>query len=264
MDLLARFWGKDYSLGLGEVELGLPDKAELCLRLAADARGVGWVGHALDAVDRHDLEARVAVGVEVVGADHPDEALGLVHLGPDLIAGGHAAVGVVDRAADCSHQRVGRVVSLHGVAAEVVRAGELLAERVNRGLGPGDLGSVGACRGRADPDLVAGRLVDAVGGLDAVTAAEWHVPAEVFHLLARDADVLVVGAAYINALSAGVLEAEQDRLPVAGGCLLVLRVLGGTAELLELDFKGAGDSDTEYGAVVQDAAAAAVQSLVGA
>src|SRR4029077_20264817 len=130
-------------------------------------------------------------------------------------------------------------VALMGVAAEVVRAGELLAERVDRGLGARDLGGVGACRGRADPDLVAGRLVDAVGGLDAVTAAEWDVPANVLHLLARDADVLVVGAAYVNALCAGVLEVEQDRLPVAGGRLLVLRVLGGTAELLELDFESA-------------------------
>src|ERR1700680_4746574 len=67
------------------------------------------------------------------------------------------------------------------------------------------------CSGRqigsgVSPNLVARRLVDAVAGLDTVTATKGDVPSDVFHLLARDADVLVVSAADVDALGAGVLE----------------------------------------------------------
>src|SRR6266568_6544448 len=83
-------WGLLVDLGyrlaaeLGEVELRLPDEAGVLRGLgAANARRVlHLVGAelALDHVDRHDLEARVALLVEVVGADDAHEALGLGHL----------------------------------------------------------------------------------------------------------------------------------------------------------------------------------------
>src|SRR5713226_6672122 len=82
----ASSWILGYRLAaeLGEVELRLPDEAGVLRRLrAADTGGVlDLVGAeaALDHVNRHDLEARVAVGVEVVRADNAHEALGLGHL----------------------------------------------------------------------------------------------------------------------------------------------------------------------------------------
>src|SRR5260370_308639 len=107
-------------LALGEVELRLPDKAVLACGLAADARGRCGVGDCIDRVDGHDLEAVVAVRVEVVGADHADEALGLGHLGPDLVTCWRAAVGVVDGAADVNAGRA-RGLELEQDGAPVAR-----------------------------------------------------------------------------------------------------------------------------------------------
>src|SRR5207302_10170868 len=120
------------------------------------------------------------------------------------------------------------------VTAEVLGLGEGVTESRNRGRSPGNLGRVGAGRRRVDIRLVARRLVDAEGGLDAVAATERNVPSDVFHLLARDAEVLVVGASCVHTRSARVLERQQDGLPVARLRLLVLGVLGHRpAELLE-------------------------------
>src|SRR2546425_1581151 len=242
--------------GLGEVELRLPDEARVLGLRSAHASGVlyGLVAQSrVDDIDRDDLEARVAVGVEVVRSDHTLEAGGLGHLGPNLLAARHA-VGVLDRTPDGGHQGVGGVVSLHGVTAEVVGAGEGFAEVRDRLLGTVDLSRVSACRRRVDVLLVARGLVDAVRGLDTVTASEGDVPADVLHLLARDADVLVVGAAHVDAQGARVLEAEQGRLEVAGLLLLVFRVLGDrAAQLLELRLERPGYADAEHRAVVQDA-----------
>src|SRR6266849_1363373 len=250
-------------LALGEVELRLPDKAVLACRLAADASGRCGVGDCVDRVDGHDLEAVVAVRVEVVGADHADEAFGLGHLGPDLVTCWRAAVGVVDRAADGCHQRVGGVVRLHGVSAEVVWTREGLAERVDRGLCARDLGGVGARRGGVDVELVARRLVDTVGGLDTVTAHVRDVPADLLHLRPRDADVLVVGAADVNAGRARGLELEQDGAPVARLLLLVAAARHGAAVRLELRGESVGDADAEHRAVVQHADVVDVEGLVG-
>src|SRR5712691_5391492 len=250
-------------LSLGEVELRLPDKAVLACGLAADARGRCGVGDCIHRVDGHDLEAVVAVRVEVVRADHADEALGLGHLGPDLVTGRRAAVGVVDRPADGCHQRVGGVVRLHGVSAEVVGTREGLAERVDRGLCARDLGGVGAGRGGIDVELVARRLVDAVGGLDAVTAHVRDIPTDLLHLRPRDADVLVVGAADVNAGRARGLELEQDGAPVARLLLLIAAARYGAAVRLELRRERVGDADAEHGAVVQHADVVDVEGLVG-
>src|SRR5439155_11230357 len=141
----------------------------------------------------------------------------------------------------------------HRVTTEVVRAGERLQEVRDRLRRAWNLRGVGAGGGRVDVHLVAGGLVDAVRRLDAVTAAERYVPADVLHLLARDADVLVVRAADVDAQSARVLETGKDRLEVAGLLFLVLRVFGDrTAELLELLLERAGDPNTEDRAVVED------------
>jgi len=108
--------------------------------------------------------------------------------------------------------------------------------------------------GRVDVHLVAGGLVDAVRRLDAVTAGERYIPADVLHLLAWNADVLVVSATDVDGHGARVLEAGEDRLEVACLFLLVLGVLGDrAAQLLELRLEGAGDTNTEHGAVVEDA-----------
>src|SRR6266849_1778337 len=219
-------------LALGEVELRLPDKAVLACRLAADASGRCGVGDCVDCVDGHDLEAVVAVGV-------------------------------VDRAADGCHQRVGGVVRLHGVSAEVVWTREGLAERVDRGLCARDLGGVGARRGGVDVELVARRLVDTVGGLDTVTAHVRDVPADLLHLRPRDADVLVVGAADVNAGRARGLELEQDGAPVARLLLLVAAARHGAAVRLELRGESVGDADAEHRAVVQHADVVDVEGLVG-
>src|SRR4029077_15218393 len=82
-------------VGLGalrEVELSLPDEAVLGRGLAADAGGLRRVGDGLDRVDGHDLEAVVAVVVEVVGAHHADDAFGFGHLGPARVGGRRPAV----------------------------------------------------------------------------------------------------------------------------------------------------------------------------
>src|SRR5216684_2582687 len=191
-------------LALGEVELRLPDKAVLACRLAADASGRCGVGDCVDRVDGHDLEAVVAVRVEVVGADHADEALGLGHLGPDLVTCWRAAVGVVAR-----------------------------------------------------------RLVDTVGGLDTVTAHVRDVPADLLHLRPRDADVLVVGAADVNAGRSRGLELEQDGAPVARLLLLVAAARHSAAVRLELRRESVGDADAEHRAVVQHADVVDVEGLVG-
>src|SRR6267143_923377 len=68
--------------GLGEVELRLPDEARVLGLGPAYTGGVlhRLVAHAsVDNVDGHDLEARVAVRVEVVGSDHALEAGRLGH-----------------------------------------------------------------------------------------------------------------------------------------------------------------------------------------
>src|SRR5262249_31762060 len=137
---------------------------------------------------------------------------------------------------------------------EVVRAGERLAELVDRVLRARHLGGVSASGSGEDAALVSGGLLDAVRRLDAVTTTERNRPADVLHLLARNADVLVVGAAHVDGRRSAVLESEQDRLEVAGLLLLVLGVLDhGAAELLELGLEGSRDTHTEHGAVVEDA-----------
>src|SRR6266567_5246463 len=89
-------------------------------------------------------------------------------------------------------------------------------------------------------------LVDAIGATDAVGSAERHLPSDIFHLPARNADVLKVESGRVHGLSARVLEGKQDRLEVAA--LLVLLVLGmlghSAAELLELSLKGARGGDS--------------------
>src|ERR1051325_6239421 len=212
--------------GLREVELGLPDEALVLGVGAADPGRRVRVGSVLDHVDGDDLQVRVAVLVEAVVADHALVARDLRHGVANLGAGRLVAVVRLDRVADGQHDDVGRVISLHRVAAEVVGSGEGLAEVVDRLLGTRHLGGVGARGGRVDARLVALSLVDAVGGLDTVTAAERSVPSDVLHLLAWNADVLVVSAADVDGLSAAVLEGKQDRLEVAGLLLLVLGVLG--------------------------------------
>src|SRR5207244_7532735 len=108
------------------------------------------------------------------------------------------------------YQSVSGVVRLHRVTTEVVRAGERLPEVRDRLRRAWNLRGVGAGGGRVDVHLVAGGLVDAVRRLDAVTAGERCIPADVLHLLARDADVVVVLAADIAGFRACVPETSED------------------------------------------------------
>src|SRR6266516_4860919 len=254
--LLAGLWATRLA-GLGEVELRLPDEARVLGVLATDSGGLCdcvCAQATLDHIDRHDLEACVAILVEVVGADHALEALDVRERVANLLARRRVAAVGLDGVAHGKHQRVGRVIGLHGVAAEVIGSGELRPELRDRVRGARNLRGVGAGGGRVDVRLVAGGLVDAVRRLDTGTATEWNVPSDVLHLLARNADVLVVSAADVDGLRAGVLEAEQDRLEVAGLLLLVFRVLRhGAAELLELLLERAGDANAEDRAVGEDA-----------
>src|SRR6185436_14265428 len=160
----------------------------------------GRVVNCLGRVDRDDPKVRVAVGVEVVGADRTLETLGRRHRRAHLLAGGDVAAVVLDGPSDGLHQGGGCVVGLDGVATQVVRPGECLAVAVEGRLGPRNLGGVRAGGGRVDVEVVAAGVVDALRGLDAVTTEVRHVETDSHHLRASHTSLLVVGAADVEAL----------------------------------------------------------------
>ena len=82
--------------------------------------------------------------VEVVRTDYALKPLDLGHLVADLLAARLVAAVGLDRVPDRGHEDVGRVIRLHGVAAEVVWSGELLLEVGDCLRCRGHLGRVGA------------------------------------------------------------------------------------------------------------------------
>src|SRR5205807_5789637 len=129
-----------------------------------------------------------------------------------------------DRAADGLGQRVGGVVRLDRVPAEVVRAGELLLERGHRVLGGRRLRGVGAGARGVDVQVVVAGVVEALRGLDAVAAEVGDVEADRLHLRAGHAGRLVVGAADVQPGGAEGLDAVKDGAEVGrGGGVVVLR-----------------------------------------
>src|SRR6202165_561695 len=161
-----------------EVELLDPDKAEVGVGAAGLTAGqvtdrhLGGVG-LLDTVDRDDLGRGVAVGVKGDGAEDALEAAGRGHGGADGLTEVVDLLGVlagVDGLLDRGDLDVGRVVGGHRVGAVVVGAREGLLELGDDSGGGRDLARVSAGGGRRDAGGRVRTVVDALRGLDAVSA----------------------------------------------------------------------------------------------